>query len=118
MLLGRKLWVGLAIFFSSAVLISCGPSVEEQVAGAIALTAVAATNTPTITPTITPTLTLTPTSTPTPTPTTLPFGRSVNPLMNPVNGHFYEAVTVSGGIDWFDARVAAELRTFEGVQVV
>ncbi len=30
MLLGRKLWVGLAILFSSAVLISCGPSLEQQ----------------------------------------------------------------------------------------
>ncbi len=38
------------------------------------------------------------------------------PLLNPVNGHFYEAVTVSGGIDWSDAKVAAELRSFRGVQ--
>jgi len=30
MFLGRKLWVGLAILFSSAVLISCGPSLEQQ----------------------------------------------------------------------------------------
>jgi len=48
MLLGRKLWVGLAILFSSAVLISCGPSVEEQVETAAAQTAAAATSTPTI----------------------------------------------------------------------
>ena len=41
--------------------------------------------------------------------------RAANPLMNPANEHFYEAVAVSGGIDWFDARVAAELRTFEGI---
>ena len=109
-------WAGLAVISSSAVLISCGPSLEEQVAGAVALTAVAATDTPTITATITATLTLTPTSTPTPTPSPLPFGRSVNPLMNPVNEHFYEAVTVSGGIDWFDARAAAKLRIFEGVR--
>ena len=32
------------------------------------------------------------------------------------NEHFYEAVTVSGGIDWFVARDAAELRTLSGVQ--
>ena len=37
------------------------------------------------------------------------------PLLNSANGHFYEAVTVSGGIDWFDARVAAESRSFRGV---
>ena len=38
------------------------------------------------------------------------------PLVNPANGHFYAAVAVSGGIDWFDARVAAESRSFRGVQ--
>ncbi len=48
MLLGRKLWVGLAILFSSAVLISCGPSLEQQVETAVAQTAAAATSTPTI----------------------------------------------------------------------
>ncbi len=37
-------------------------------------------------------------------------------VLNPANGHFYEAVTVSGGIDWFDARVAAESSSFRGVQ--
>ncbi len=36
--------------------------------------------------------------------------------MNTANGHFYEAVTVSGGIDWFVARDAAESRTFGGIQ--
>ncbi len=42
--------------------------------------------------------------------------QSSKPLLNPANQHFYEAVTVSGGIDWFDARVAAESRSFRGVQ--
>ena len=41
--------------------------------------------------------------------------RTVYPIMNPANEHYYEAVAVSGGIDWFDARVAAGLRTFEGI---
>jgi hypothetical protein len=36
------------------------------------------------------------------------------PLLNPANGHFYETVTVAGGINWFDAQVAAELRSFQG----
>ncbi len=100
------------------LLSGCGPSPEEQTATAVALTAAAATSTPTITATftITPTFTPTPTSTVTPTPTPLPFGRTVNPPVFTGNGHFYEAVTVSGGINWFDAKVAAELRTFEGMQ--
>jgi hypothetical protein len=42
--------------------------------------------------------------------------QSLAPLVNPGNGHFYEAVTVSGGIDWFNARDAAELQSFMGVQ--
>ena len=42
--------------------------------------------------------------------------QSFAPLVNPANGHFYEAVTVSGGIDWFDARDAAELQSYLGVQ--
>ena len=44
------------------------------------------------------------------------LAHSHTPLLNPANQHFYEAVTVSEGIDWFDARDAAESRTFEGVQ--
>ncbi len=106
-----------AIILGAGILIGCGPSVGEQVETAIALTAAAATSTPTITPTFTisPTSTLTPTSTRTPTPTLLPFGRTVNPSVFTGNGHFYEAVAVSGGINWFDAKVAAELRTFEGI---
>jgi len=111
---------GLAVLISSVALAGCGPSVEEQVATAVALTAAAATSTPTITPTFTPTITptstSTPTSTPTPTPTPFPFGRTANPPVFTGNGHFYEAVTVSGGISWFDAKVAAESRTFEGMQ--
>ena len=111
-------WAGLAVLISSAALAGCGPSVEDQVATAVALTAAAATSTPTVTPTptITPTFTPTLTSTVTPTPTPLPFGRTVNPPVFTGNGHFYEAVTVSGGISWFDAKVAAESRTFEGIQ--
>ena len=37
-------------------------------------------------------------------------------IRNPANGHFYEAVTVVGGIEWFDAQVAAESLSFRGVQ--
>jgi hypothetical protein len=56
--------------------ISCGPSAEEQAATAVALTAAAATDTPTATntplPTDTPTATNTPTDTATPLPTSTP----------------------------------------------
>jgi hypothetical protein len=37
------------------------------------------------------------------------------PLLNPSNGHFYEAVEVVGGIGWFDAKTAAASRSFSGV---
>lgn len=37
-------------------------------------------------------------------------------LLNEANGHFYEAVTVPGGIDWEDAKAAAESRLIRGVQ--
>lgn len=30
------------------------------------------------------------------------------PILNSDNGHFYEAISVSGGIDWDDAKLAAE----------
>lgn len=36
------------------------------------------------------------------------------PLFNPDNGHFYEAVAVPGGINWSDARAAAEAREHRG----
>jgi len=42
--------------------------------------------------------------------------QSSKPLLNPANQHFYEAVTVSGGIGWLDARAAAASRSFRGVQ--
>lgn len=29
------------------------------------------------------------------------------PLLNPANGHYYQVVSVVGGIDWFAADVAA-----------
>jgi len=41
---------------------------------------------------------------------------SPDPVLNRVNGHFYAAVAVSGGINWSDAKVEAESRTFEGVR--
>jgi len=55
------------------------------------------------------------------TPTAMLLGSSAQaqssaPILNAANEHFYEAVTVSGGIDWFDARDAAELQSFWGVQ--
>jgi hypothetical protein len=62
----------LAIILSGGLLLSCGPSPEEQAATAAALTAAAATNTPTPTSTPSPTPTHTPTPTPTPTNTPEP----------------------------------------------
>jgi len=61
----------LILLLGSGLLISCGPSPEEQAATEVALTATAATNTPT------PTLTPTPTDTPTPTATPVPYDLSV-----------------------------------------
>lgn len=57
---------GLVIILICGLLISCGPSAEEQTATSVALTATAATETPT--PTLTPTVTSTSTNTPTATP--------------------------------------------------
>lgn len=39
-----------------------------------------------------------------------------DPVRNPVDGHYYEAVTVPGGISWSDARDAAESRFIGVVQ--
>ena len=39
----------------------------------------------------------------------------VTPVLNPANGHFYEAVAVAS-ILWIDAKAAAESRTFNGIQ--
>ncbi len=38
------------------------------------------------------------------------------PIINPGNDHFYEAVTVPGGINWLDAKAEAESRTFMDIQ--
>lgn len=43
-------------------------------------------------------------------------GNGEQPLLFPDNGHFYEAVAVPGGINWPDARAAAESRLHEGVR--
>ena len=67
MLSRKNIWIGIAVIFSGILLISCGPSPEEQAATSVALTAAAATSTPTNTPT----------STPTPTPTPIPYDLSV-----------------------------------------
>lgn len=37
-------------------------------------------------------------------------------VLNPLNGHYYEAVTVSEGITWDDANVAAWIRKYHGLQ--
>ena len=36
------------------------------------------------------------------------------PVQNPTNGHFYEAIAVPAGIDWATAFVAATTSTFQG----
>jgi hypothetical protein len=36
---------------------------------------------------------------------------SSSPILNPANGHYYQAVAASGGISWFDAKISAEGRT-------
>lgn len=38
------------------------------------------------------------------------------PLLSPVNGHYYEAIPVAEGINWFDARAEAEKRSFMGLK--
>ncbi len=38
------------------------------------------------------------------------------PFLNPANGHYYETITIYGGITWEDARAEAAARTFQGVQ--
>jgi hypothetical protein len=45
-----------------------------------------------------------------------PAEAQASPILNPANGHYYEAIPVSGGITWFDAEAAAEGRTFKGAQ--
>jgi hypothetical protein len=36
------------------------------------------------------------------------------PVLNPANGHYYDAIAVGGGINWLDARLAAEAQVFMG----
>ncbi len=43
-------------------------------------------------------------------------GKRKEAIFNPSNGHYYQAITVPGGINWFDAKAAAESRTFAGLQ--
>lgn len=69
----------LILLLGSGLLISCGPSPEEQAATDVALTAAAATDTPIPTPT----------STPTPTPTPIPYDLTVLVIGEedaPING--------------------------------
>ncbi len=44
-----------------------------------------------------------------------PEGKIKEPL-NPLNGHFYQAISVPGGINWSDAKAAAESLSLAGVQ--
>jgi hypothetical protein len=47
----------------------------------------------------------------------LPFAgvSQAAPVLNPANGHYYQAVAVPGGITWYSAKAAAESSTY-GVQ--
>lgn len=38
------------------------------------------------------------------------------PILNPANGHYYEAISVSGGITWDDANAAAAARKFRSYE--
>jgi hypothetical protein len=40
----------------------------------------------------------------------------VLPVQNPDNGHFYEAVTVPGGISWIAAYALTQTRTYAGIR--
>ena len=101
MLSRKNIWIGIAVILSGILLISCGPSPEEQAATSVALTAAAATSTPTITPTST----NTPTSTPTPTPTPIPYDLSVL-VTGDENAPIVEAIVV-----------LAEIGTEVGIQI-
>jgi hypothetical protein len=46
----------------------------------------------------------------------LPGGAQSGPILNPINGHYYEAVPASGGISWNNARIAVAGRTYRGLQ--
>jgi hypothetical protein len=41
--------------------------------------------------------------------------RAGSPLYNPANGHWYQEIAAEGGINWADARAAAETLTHEGL---
>ncbi len=66
MLSKKNLLIGIAIILSGILLISCGPSTEQQASTSVVMTTAAATITPI--PTSTPTSTTTPTATSTPKP--------------------------------------------------
>ncbi len=68
--MNRKIIILLNLTFLALLMVSCGPSPEEQAATAVALTAAAVTDTPTVTHTPTSTNTPSPTKTPTPVPPT------------------------------------------------
>lgn len=38
------------------------------------------------------------------------------PVLNPANGHYYEAIDVSGGVTWTAANAAANSMSFQGIQ--
>ena len=38
-----------------------------------------------------------------------------NPILNPLNGHYFDAISVPEGIDWYDANIQAEAMSFMGV---
>ena len=41
-------------------------------------------------------------------PTFSPFANGADPILNPVNGHYYQLVEIYPGLNWYEAKAAAE----------